>query len=257
MPPAKSAVLTGFTSKRAAHSRGVPASLHTAKDGTEDAMGERFEAAIFDLDGTLLDSLGDLADSMNAVLRGSGLPEHPRAAYKRFVGEGVQVLAQRALPPGQRDDETVARTVAAMLEEYQHRWDATSAPYPGVPELLDALTARGLQLAMLSNKPEAFTRRIAERFFGRWPFAAVRGARPDVPKKPDPTAARAIATQLDVAPDQILFVGDTAIDMRTATAARMFPVGVLWGFRGVEELRGAGARALIAEPAALLTDVLS
>ncbi|MHB8763835.1 MAG: HAD family hydrolase [Deferrisomatales bacterium] len=209
-------------------------------------------AVIFDLDGTLVDSLEDLADSMNAVLTRAGLPGHPLAAYRYFVGEGIEALVLRALPADRRDEAAHAGFVAAMREEYGRRYLDKTRPYPGVPELLDGLTARGVPLAVLSNKPHGPTVEMVAKLLGRWPFRAVAGARPGVPKKPDPTAAVAIAAELGVAPGSVVYVGDTATDMRTAGAAGMFGVGVLWGFRTADELREAGARALVGKPGEIL-----
>jgi phosphoglycolate phosphatase len=212
----------------------------------------RFDAVVFDLDGTLIDSLRDLADSANAALARFGHPEHPLESYRIFVGEGARRLMERALPEGRRDDGTIDALVEAMLEEYSLRREATTVPYPGIAELLDAMRERGLALAILSNKPHEPTLEIARGLLGRWSFAAVRGSRPELPRKPDPTVALAIAAELGVATSRCLYLGDTAIDMRTATAAGMYPVGVLWGFRGAEELREGGARRLVAHPSELL-----
>jgi phosphoglycolate phosphatase len=212
----------------------------------------RFDAVVFDLDGTLIDSLSDLADSANAALARFGLPPHPLASYRIFVGEGARVLMERALPEHRRDAATVDELVEAMLEEYSSRREATTVPYPGIADLLDALRERGLDLAILSNKPHEHTLEIARSLLGAWSFAAVRGSRPETPRKPDPTAARAIAAELGVDSARCLYLGDTSIDMRTATAAGMYPVGVLWGFRGADELRQSGALRLIAHPSEVL-----
>jgi len=209
-------------------------------------------ALIFDLDGTLLDSLEDLADAMNHVLGAAGLPTHAVAAYRYFVGDGIEMLVRRALPEGAADDATVARTVAAMGEEYDRRATRKTRPYPGIPELLDALFARGLPVAILSNKPHEATRQVVERLLPRWAFAAVRGARPEVPKKPHPAGALELASHLGVPPQDFLYLGDTGTDMRTARGAGMRAVGVLWGFRPAEELTAAGAEALVAAPGDLL-----
>ncbi len=209
-------------------------------------------AVIFDLDGTLLDSLADLADAMNAVLAAAGLPVHPVDAYRLFVGEGIETLVRRALPEDRRGEAALGPYVAAMAAEYDRRCLAKTRPYPGIPELLDALGARGVPLAILSNKPHGPTREMVTALLGRWAFAAVLGARPGVPKKPDPAGAVELAGLLAVPPAEILYVGDTATDMATAAAAGMFGVGVLWGFRSAAELRAAGAKALVKEPRELL-----
>ncbi len=207
-----------------------------------------FRAVLFDLDGTLLDTLDDLADSANAALRRLGLPEHPVEPFKRFIGDGVEALARRAIPPERCDAETLARCAELVREEYGRRWDAKTRPYPGIPELLDALSARGLGMAVLSNKPHEFTRLCVERLLPRWRFAAVVGAGGSLPRKPDPTGAQHIAATLAVEPAEILYLGDTNTDMQTAVAAGMYPVGALWGFRTADELLESGARALVERP---------
>ncbi len=213
----------------------------------------RTHAIIFDLDGTLLDTIDDLTASMNAALASLGFPTHDREAYKIFVGDGVRELVARAFPEAHRDDATVARGMKRMREEYRKRWADATKPYDGILEMLDALAARNIPTAILSNKPEDFTRTCVDHFLDRCPFAIVRGARDGTPKKPDPAAAIAIAQTLGFDPKEILFVGDTCTDMRTAVAAGMIPVGVLWGFRGEAELRDTGAQHLIAHPSELVT----
>ncbi len=209
-------------------------------------------AVIFDLDGTLLDSLEDLADSMNAVLLRSGLPTHPLDAYRYFVGEGIEMLVRRAVPEPERTPERLAGHVAAMRSEYEIRSVVKTRPYPGVPDLLDALQSREVPAAILSNKPHEATLDVVARLLGRWSFRAVLGARPTVPKKPDPAGALEIAGGLGIPPEEILYLGDTATDMRTARAACMRAVGALWGFRTADELREAGAEFLARDPGDLL-----
>ena len=206
------------------------------------------KAIIFDLDGTLLDTIDDLTDSMNQVLSRFGFLGHDRETYKLFVGDGIEVLARRALPPENRNEEMVAQCVTAMREEYALRWDKKTRPYPGIPELLDALFQRGCAVSVLSNKPDDSTQMAVAKLLPRWSFQIVWGARSSVPKKPDPTAALEIAGLLHLTPDQFLYLGDTDTDMKTAFAAGMFPVGALWGFRTAQELIADGARALVEQP---------
>ena len=210
----------------------------------------RFAAAVFDLDGTLLDTLADLADSTNAALAAAGHPLHPTDAYRYFVGNGIENLVRCALPATARDDAAVARTKTAMETEYSRRWRAKTRPYAGVPELLDALDARRMPMAILSNKPQAFTRLAVDALLPRWSFYPVCGAQPDVPRKPDPTVALHIAAALGLSPRACLYLGDT--DMQTATRAGMYALGATWGFRSGDELRQSGACALLAEPLDLL-----
>lgn len=212
-----------------------------------------FKALIFDLDGTLLDTIGDLTDSMNLTLSRFGFKGHDQEAYKYFIGDGIEALAQRALPPENRDEEMVARCVKAMREEYALRWDKKTRPYPGIPQLLDTLTQKGWPISILSNKPDDSTRLVVAKLLSRWSFQIILGSRPSVPQKPDPTAALEIAGLLNLSPSQFIYLGDTGTDMKTALSAGMFPVGALWGFRTAQELLDQGARVLIEKPLDLLS----
>jgi len=211
-----------------------------------------YKAIIFDLDGTLLDTLTDIAGAMNSVLAGRGLPVHPLDAYRFFVGNGMAELARRALPEQNRDEETVQTVLSAMRVEYARCWLDNSRPYPGVLALLMNLRARGLKLGILSNKPDEFTRLMVERLLPAACFAAVVGATCPELVKPDPRQALKMAASFGVSPGETLFVGDSAVDVQTALRAGMDPLGVTWGFRPRAELLAAGARALIDRPAELL-----
>ena len=211
----------------------------------------RYKAILFDLDGTLLDTLEDLATAANRALGTLGLPAHPTDAYRVFVGDGLRTLAERILPGEQRSAAQVDALVAAFEREYSRTWNERTAPYAGVPEMLDRLTGDGYRMSVLSNKPDAFTRLCVEQLLPHWTFAPLYGQRPGVPKKPDPAAALAIAAELGLDPAEVLYLGDTATDMHTARAAGMEAVGVLWGFRTADELRAAGARHLITHPGEL------
>ncbi len=212
----------------------------------------KFRAVLFDMDGTLLDTLRDIAESMNAVLEAKGFPAHPIDLYRIFVGDGMDTLVRRALPAENHGESMVEDCIGVMRDEYARRWDRHSAPYPGIDRMLDALVGRGIRLAILSNKPDDFTLEMSARYLGRWEFAAVAGARDGMPKKPDPAAALAIARDMDVHPGEFVYLGDTGTDMKTAVAAGMYPLGVLWGFRGAEELLASGAKRLLKEPLDLL-----
>lgn len=207
-------------------------------------------AALFDLDGTLLDTLADIAAAANHALVELGQPAHPVAAYRYMAGDGADVLMQRALP---KDSQVLAAEALRCFKAYyiDHAFDHT-ALYDGVAMMLDGLVERGWQLAVLSNKPHENTQRVVERLLGRWPWAEVAGHKPDVPKKPDPTSALAIVERLGLSPDEVWYLGDTNTDMLTATSAGMIAVGVLWGFRDRDELVEHGARHLIDEPMQLL-----
>lgn len=208
-------------------------------------------AVIFDLDGTLADSLGDIAAAMNRTLERHGFPVHPPEAYMTFVGEGVRKLVERALPP----DAAALRE--EILQVYQadyadHLLDATRL-FPQLPEVLDRLQTARVALGVLSNKTDGPTRRLVDALCPKWHFGAVFGERPGVPRKPDPASALALADALGAPPERVTLVGDTLVDVLTARAAGMRPVGVLWGFRP-QEIVASGAEA--AESAAELAVLL-
>ncbi len=205
-------------------------------------------AVIFDLDGTLLDTLQDIADSVNRVLRQRGLPGHELSAYKTFVGDGAEALIRRALPETERSEKAISTCLAAYLKDYGANWDHKTKPYEGVPQMLDALNGAGMKMAVLSNKPHVFTEKCVQRFLPAWLFIKVIGLSSRFPKKPDPAGALAIADCMKENPNRILYLGDTATDMKTAIAANMFPVGAGWGFRPASELLENGCRYLARHP---------
>jgi phosphoglycolate phosphatase len=205
-------------------------------------------AVIFDLDGTLLDTLEDLADSMNDALRRIAFPVHPIASYRHFVGDGPQMLARRAVPEHHRNTATVGVVYATYLECYQRRWSLKSRAYPGISGLLDHCVATGLRLAVLSNKADHFTRLVVSGLLPHWPWAVVRGQLDGVPRKPAPEGALAVARELGIAPAECLFLGDSAVDIACAHAAGMSSIGALWGFRPRAELESAGPDCLAASP---------
>jgi phosphoglycolate phosphatase len=207
----------------------------------------KFSAVLFDLDGTLLDTLEDIAASMNAALGRSGFPPHPVQRYRQYVGGGVADLSHRVLPAGSGEEEA-SRVEEYMREEYSLRWADKTGPYPGIRALLDALREAGVRRAVLSNKPDDFTRMLCDRFFLPEDFEIVRGAVEGMPKKPDPTAALDIARGMGIEPVQFAYLGDSGSDMKTALAAGMYPVGALWGFRGADEISAAGAKIIIERP---------
>jgi len=212
----------------------------------------KFKAVIFDLDGTLLNSLEDLADATNSVLRRFGYPEHNLEAYKFFVGSGIEMLVKRALPRQHRQEEHLQHCVRLMKAEYSRCWTNKTQLYAGVAKLLDGLESVGLARNILSNKADDATRQIVATLLGRWNFCVIAGARKGVPRKPDPTAALAIAAKVGIEPRKFVFIGDTAIDMQTARACGMYGIGVLWGFRPAKELIAGGARMLLSNPTDLL-----
>ena len=206
---------------------------------------------LFDLDGTLVDSLEDLADAMNHVLRSIDCPTHDTAAYKYFVGSGVRNLVRAALPESRRDEPVIDECLRRMGDAYRKNYLNKTKPYEGVIDLLDALKSRKLRLAVLSNKPDEFTKKIVNALLPGY-FESVNGQRAEFQRKPDPASALQISGTLDISPEDLLYVGDTSIDMETANNAGMCPVGVLWGFRTREELLESGAKHIIAHPMELL-----
>jgi len=219
---------------------------------TQRSTAIEFQAVIFDLDGTLLDTLEDLADSTNAALERLGFSPHPTDSYRYFVGEGRDVLAERALPPAGRNQANVTAVATAITEEYRRRWAGKTAPYPEIPSTLDKLQELGLRMAVLSNKPHDFVKLTVDRFLSRWSFDVVLGHKPEMPRKPDPAGALHIAELFGMAPARFVYVGDTNVDMFTANSAGMFAVGALWGFRNEDELQDSGAKVVIEKPADLL-----
>jgi phosphoglycolate phosphatase len=211
-----------------------------------------YKAVLFDLDGTLLNTLEDLGDTVNQILEKNGFPIHPIESYRFFVGEGATMLIKRALPESERNKSTLCRCIYAFNQLYEQNWNIKSKPYAGVDSMLDSLVAGGIRIGVLSNKPNAFAQKCVGEMLGKWKFDQVLGQQENLPCKPDPAGALEIARSLDFPPESFLYLGDTGIDMKTANAARMFAVGVLWGFRPREELQNHGAQALIEKPEELL-----
>ncbi len=219
---------------------------------SSDVMGSATcsrRAVLFDLDGTLVDSLRDIADAANEVLARRGWPSLPLSVYRRAVGEGVRRLLERLaehVPEAASLEEAqVEALVRAFRAAYAERLLRHTRPFDGVRELLRELAARGVPTGVLSNKPHAATRKVVAALFPEHAFAVVLGQRDGVPRKPDPTGALEAARALGVLPEHILFVGDTPVDVATARAAGMTPLGVGWGFRSPEALRDAGACAVL------------
>jgi phosphoglycolate phosphatase len=211
-----------------------------------------YRAILFDLDGTLLDTLADIGDAANSVLRQFGFPLHALEAYKQFVGEGVAALFQRAVPPSQADAETIGRCASAFQAAYRDHWNVCTRPYEGIPELLDVLAGHELKTAVLSNKPHEFTKACIQHYFPTGKFEVVLGQREGVPRKPDPAGALEIAERLGIPASRFVYLGDSWIDMQTATRSGMHAIGAAWGFRSALELRQAGAREVIDRPGELL-----
>jgi phosphoglycolate phosphatase len=215
-------------------------------------MTDKYQAVLFDLDGTLLNTLQDLADAVNGGLKAQGLPPHSLDDFRYFVGEGREEMVRKALPESKRDPARLKQMLDFVNSYYAEHWCDHTRPYPGIPELLDRLVARGIKLTVFSNKPQEFTSQNVAGLLAGWPFARVLGASASVPKKPDCTAALRIAAELGLKTSDFLYLGDSGIDMQTATRAGMYPVGAQWGFRTKAELLENGARTVIEKPLDLL-----
>lgn len=207
-------------------------------------------AVLFDLDGTLIDSLADIGNALNDILTEMGLPAHPLEEYRSLVGDGAAELVRRALPSSHRDT-LCADVLARYRSHYRSHLVVSTKPYGGVESMLEVLEASDIPKAIVTNKPHDAALEIAERVLGRFRWAAVLGQRDGVPHKPHPEGALSVATLLEIDPAQCFFVGDTDTDMHTATRAGMIPVGCLWGFRSRLELERSGARYLISHPSEL------
>ena len=217
----------------------------------------KYKGIIFDLDGTLLNTLEDLADSMNAVLAGLNLPLHPLSDYRYHLGRGMRSLISNVLPPELRSHELIEKCFTEIFTEYGKRWDSKTRPYEGIPGLLDDLTARGISMSIVSNKDHYFTVRVVEKFLGRWKFHAVFGERQGVARKPDPVSLVEAAGIMGLNSAEIICLGDSGNDMAAAVEAGMLPVGALWGFREAEELLACGAKVLVKQPPDMLPLIYS
>ena len=207
--------------------------------------------AIFDLDGTLVDSLGDLADACNNGLKKMGYPVHELEKYRYFVGDGVLKLVERILPEDKRSEENISALKAEFDSYYNVHYADKTHPYDGIVSLLDALSAKGVKLAVASNKPDEFTKSVVKVFF-EGKFDMVLGKCPDTEKKPAPDILLKIMDALDVSADETVMIGDTNVDIRTAKNAGVSSIGCLWGFRTMEELEQAGADNIVSSPNEIL-----
>jgi phosphoglycolate phosphatase len=212
----------------------------------------RFTCVIFDLDGTLVDTIGDIAASMNTALAARNFPARPREEYLKMVGWGIKRLALLALPPSARDEKTAEEIAAAAAQYYAEHPVVYAKPYPGIPELAAALKRKKIKTAVLSNKPDPVTSLVIAKLFPPGSFDLVQGEIPGIPRKPDPASAWETLMSLDRSPRETIFMGDSEIDMETARAAGCHALGVSWGFRDRRSLEAAGAERIIDRPEELL-----
>ena len=197
-------------------------------------------AAIFDLDGTLVDSLPGIADGLNRALESKGCPTHSQEEIETFIGNGAWMLAKRGLV-GDPSDEEVTDLQDAFFREYGESWHSGTTLYPGIRELLEELHKKNIPLAVFSNKPHRYTVEIMETLFGWVPWLMVLGQQTSMPRKPDPTGALMIAEKLTLPPSEIAFVGDSTVDFETAEAAGMQAFLVNWGFHPSDQLQATKA----------------
>lgn len=206
--------------------------------------------AIFDLDGTLLNTIYDLGEACNYALRKMGFAQHPIPAYNYMVGNGVRKLVERAQPDA--DSETVEQLLALFKEYYDSHCMVNTKPYKGIPELLKELTGRGVAIAVASNKYQEAAARIVTHFFPEISFASIQGQQEGRPIKPDPSIIFSVLTQHPTKKSEVLYIGDSGVDMETARRACVESIGVTWGFRTASELREAHADHIISAPSEIL-----
>lgn len=207
---------------------------------------------IFDLDGTLLDTLEDIADSANEALALSGFESHPLDEYRFFVGNGVENLVKMMLPKGTEDD-VLLRVIDDFKSAYDRNYSNKCQPYPGIMDLLDELSQRGILMGVCSNKPDAFTQVMVDLYFKDITFVAVTGERKDLPRKPNAAMVNYILDKMNLRVDECLFVGDSDVDVKTAHNAGLNSVGVEWGFRPIQELIEAKVTFTVSHPQEILT----
>lgn len=201
----------------------------------------KFKAVLFDLDGTLVNSLKDLSISTNYVLEKYGFEARPEENFKYYAGDGMAKMITRAMPE-EKVEDMLQTLLADFLEHYAIHYADNTAPYDGIVELVKRLKESGLKVAVVTNKAQEAAESVITKIFGDI-FDYVMGLRPNIPAKPDPTAVFMVMEELGVKPEECAFVGDTSMDIAAGVNAGAFPVGVLWGFREREELESAGAKA--------------
>lgn len=201
---------------------------------------------IFDLDGTLLDSLEDIAISANRVLEELGYEQHEIMEYRKFVGDGARALVKSALPD-MLEEEQIDEALKMFKSYYSNKINGNTKPYDGIYNMLDTLESK-CDFALLSNKPHKFTLEYMEMFFKEYEFKQIHGQKDDVPRKPDPAGAFNILKALDKEYEKVFYVGDTATDMKTAVAAKLIPIGILWGYQDEENLSLHRAEYIVKTP---------
>ena len=209
------------------------------------------KAVLFDLDGTLANSLTDLATSTNYAIGQFGFEPRDKESFKYFAGDGMPKMIERALPENHNDNETVSKIMPVFLDYYGKHFCDHTKPYPGIEDLIDKLIARNIYVAVVTNKEQKMAEKVTEKLYGNR-FSLIIGKKPGIPPKPDPTVAFMAMEKLCVKPHECMFVGDSRMDVETGANSGAFPVGVLWGFRKYDELIAGGAERVIATPKELL-----
>ncbi|MEG1886977.1 MAG: HAD family hydrolase [Oscillospiraceae bacterium] len=213
----------------------------------------KIKAVLFDLDGTLINTLADLCDSANYSLKKMGYPPQPLNNFKMYVGDGIPKMLERAMPKPMACHSNIEKAKAFFMEYYSvHNSDKT-AHYDGMPQLIAELRKKGFKTAVVTNKDEKMAKVILDKLYGENTFDLIFGAREGVPTKPDPTLALMAMKELKVLAQECVFIGDSGVDIKTAVNSGAFPVGVLWGFRGRDELVSSGAKQLINHPSELIS----
>ncbi len=213
----------------------------------------KFKALVFDLDGTLLNTIEDIANAMNRVLSKNQLPTHTVYEYNFFVGLGMRELCRKAIAEDRRNEEYISYILKQMGDDYSQNCMVDTKPYDGIIELLDYASSKKLKMAVFSNKPDYLVKATVEHYFAEYSFSEVLGPKEGVPAKPEPVGGQIILKSLDVDADEVLYLGDTNTDMQTAKNCGFYPLGAEWGFRSKEELIDAGAKETFSRPSDLLS----
>ncbi|MCC5467248.1 HAD family hydrolase [Pelosinus baikalensis] len=207
----------------------------------------RYKGIIFDLDGTLLDTLSDIANSVNEVLASYGYPTHTKEEYRTKIGKGFRNLIEQSMPED-TEPAIIEEGLGKFIKAYHENYKKETKPYGGIVSLLKALNNKGIPIAVNSNKRNDYTNNLLRYLFPDIVFSAIYGERSGFAKKPDPQAALEIAKQMQLDPKEVLYIGDSKTDMITAQNAGMDSIGVLWGFRDEAELRHHNATYVVKRP---------
>ncbi len=201
----------------------------------------KIKAIIFDLDGTLLDTIPDITDAANKMLSNHNFPVYNQSNYIQWIGNGALKLIERAIP-GKHDMMYLQQLLDEYLEIHKHNCINKTKVYSGIDDLLNYLTLQNFSFSILTNKPDALTQKVVNHYFPDWKFSFVFGQKPEYPKKPDPTRALEIANKLNIKSDEVLFIGDSETDVKTSLAAKMSSVGVTWGYGTKDSMLNAGCK---------------